>query len=181
MDISSTIEPKSDQQNFDDYQHGPKTVTIEKATRGGSEQPVSIHLVEYPGRPFKPSKSMRRVLVAAWGKDADAYAGRRLTLYGDPTVRFGGEVVGGIRISHMSDISQPLTVSLTVSKGKRKPFTVEPLAPERAWLHEIESATTTEELRAMWPDAPEDMRPYITARVADLQAAPVDAEVVDES
>jgi len=134
MDISQTTAPKSDQQNFDDYISGPKTVTISEVRAGNDEQPVEIHLVEFPGRPFKPSKSMRRVLVAAWGPEAAAYAGRKMTLYGDPTVRFGGAVVGGIRISHLTNIDKPLTVSLTTTRGKRAPFTVKPLASEPATI-----------------------------------------------
>jgi hypothetical protein len=42
-----------------------------------------VHLVEFPGRPFKPSKTVRRIMVAAWGPDASTYAGKRMTLYRD--------------------------------------------------------------------------------------------------
>lgn len=144
MDITATTEPKSDQQNFDDYLAGPKTVTISEVRKGSAEQPVEIHLVEFPGRPFKPSKSMRRVLVAAWGPEASVYAGRRMTLYGDPSVRFGGQEVGGIRISHLSHIPDSLSVHLTVTRGKRSPYVVEPLQTEdtsvRDWLAELEEA-----------------------------------------
>ena len=127
MDIATTTAPKSDQQNFDDYLAGPKTVTICEVTPGSAEQPVEIHLEEFPGRPFKPSKSIRRVLVAAWGQDSSVYVGRRMTLYGDPSVKFGGVAVGGIRVSHLSHIPGPLKLQLTVSRGKRDPFVVQPL------------------------------------------------------
>lgn len=127
MDISATTAPKSDQQNFDDYISGPKTVTISDVRAGSDEQPVEIHLVEFPGRPYKPSKSMRRVLVAAWGPDASTYAGRKLTLFGDPTVKFGGAVTGGIKISHASHLEKTLNISLTATRGKRAPHTVKPL------------------------------------------------------
>lgn len=141
LNISATTEPRSDQQNFDDYLSGPKTVTVSEVKRGSVEQPVEVHLVEYPGRPYKPGKSMRRVLVAAWGPDASVYAGRKLTLYGDPTIRFGKEAVGGIRISHLSHIPETLTIALTVTRGKRAPFIVEPLpTPDesgRDWLKEL--------------------------------------------
>lgn len=142
LDIAATTVPRSDQQNFDDYVAGPKTVTISEVKKGSAEQPVEVHLVEFPGRPYKPAKSMRRVLVAAWGSDASAYAGRRLTLYGDPTVKFGGQEVGGIRISHLSHITDPLEVKLTVTRGKRAPFVVQPLDPAkdesgRDWLTEL--------------------------------------------
>jgi len=147
MDISETTAPKSDQQNFDDYLGGSKTVTVSEVKAGSTEQPVEVHLVEFPGRPFKPSKSMRRVLVAAWGTDSSVYVGRRMTLYGDPEVRFGGQAVGGIRISHLSHIEKTLTVGLTVTRGKRAPFTVQPLAGPptrdesgRDWLVELADA-----------------------------------------
>lgn len=128
MDISSTIAPKSDQLNAEDLLVGPKTVTIKAVSRGDADQPVNVTLIEFgDGRPFKPCKSMRRVMVAAWGPDASTYQGRRMTLYCDPSVRFGGQEVGGIRISHMSDIDQPLKVALTVTRGRRAPYIVDPL------------------------------------------------------
>lgn len=143
-DLSKTVEPRSDQLNFDDVSVDAVTVTISEVTvrAEANEQPVSIHLVEFPGRPFKPSKSMRRVLIAAWGKDSSVYAGRKMTLYGDPDVKFGGQTLGGIRISHLSHIARVLTVNLTVTRAKRAPFTVEPLEPPkdesgRDWLVEL--------------------------------------------
>lgn len=141
MDITKTTEPRSDQINFDDVATSTVTVTVSEVKSGSAEQPVEVHLVEYPGRPYKPAKSMRRVLIAAWGPEASAYAGRQLTLYGDPTIRFGKEAVGGIRISHLSHIAEPLTISLTVTRGKRAPFVVQPLIiPDtsgRDWLKEL--------------------------------------------
>lgn len=130
MDMTETIAPKSDQLNADDLIAGPRTVTVEKVTPGTPEQPVEIHLLEFLGRPFKPSKTVRRILVAAWGPDADTYSGRRMTLYRDATVRFGGSEVGGIRISHLSHIDRRLTLALTTTRGKRAPFVVEPLTEE---------------------------------------------------
>lgn len=157
MDISTTTAPKSDQQNFDDYIAGPKTVTVSEVRAGTPEQPVEIHLVEYPGRPFKPSKTARRVLVAAWGADASEYAGRRMTLYGDPTVKFGGATVGGIRISALSHIEKPLTLSLTTTRGKRAPVTIQPLAqtvaPLEQHLDALNTATTLPALQAAWQAA----------------------------
>ena len=62
-----------------------------------------------------------------WGPDGHAYAGRRMTLYRDDTVAFGGMAVGGIRISHMTHIDKPQTMALTATRAKRAPFTVQPL------------------------------------------------------
>jgi hypothetical protein len=128
VDLSDTIVPRSDQLNAEDLLTGPHTVTISDVRRGSADQPVDVHLVEFPGRPFKPSKTVRRILVAAWGQDANVYLGRRMTLYRDPAVRFGGLEVGGIRVSHLSHISAPLTLALTVTRGRRAPYVVQPLA-----------------------------------------------------
>lgn len=159
MDISTTTAPRSDQQNYDDYIAGEKTLTITEVRAGNAEQPVEIHLAEYPGRPYKPSKSMRRVLVAAWGADADAYAGRRITLYGDPTVKFGGNVVGGIKISGLSHIDKPLNLALTETRGKKAKHTVQPIAtapatPDPAdYVDAITAADTIDTLKAAWQAA----------------------------
>ena len=162
MDMTSTIQPRSDQLNADDLLTGPMTVTIAEVTQGNAEQPVNVNTVETPGRPYKPSKSMRRVMVAAWGKDASAYAGRRLTLYCNPEIKFGGAKVGGIEISHMSDIDGDLKVSLTATRGKKKLHTVKPLAaptayaPSQDFLALMASASTGDEKNAIWQQATED-------------------------
>lgn len=127
MDMTNSIIPKSDQINADDLATGPRTVTIEKVSAGSAEQPVDVYVREFPGRAFRPSKSMRRVMVAAWGAETNAYTGKRMTLYRDPNIRFGRDEVGGIRISHMSGIDKVLKIALTVTRGKREPFTVAPL------------------------------------------------------
>lgn len=129
IDLTDTVIPKSDQLNSDDLMTGPRTFTITEVRKTGSpEQPVAIYLAEYlKGRPYKPGKSMLRVLIAAWGKDASVYVGRRLTLYRDPTITFGPDLVGGLRISHLSHIDKRMVIPLTKTRGQKKPFTVEPL------------------------------------------------------
>jgi hypothetical protein len=149
--MTDTIEPKSDQANSDDFMSGPRTFTVSEVRRGGSaEQPIEIVLAEFPsGRPWRPSKSMRRVLVMAWGIDAANYAGRRLTLYRDPSVRFAGQAVGGIRVSHLSHIEKPLTIALTETRGKRAPYRVEPL-PDDAPTSPAVSEATLDELLGLF-------------------------------
>ena len=128
-DMTSVIVPRSDQINSDDLIAGPMTITItDISIRPGTEQPVSIHFDGDNGKPWKPCKSMSRVLVALWGPDANAYKGRSLTLYRDPTVKWAGMEVGGIRISHMTHIEKDATLALTATKGSRKPHVVKPLA-----------------------------------------------------
>lgn len=128
MDITDAAAPKSDQINADDLMSGPRVITVTDVREGSSEQPVQIVTAEFgTGRPYRPGKSMIRVLINAWGAEASAYIGRRMTIYRDPEIAFGGEKVGGIRISHMSHIDKKLTLALTVTRGRRKPYIVQPL------------------------------------------------------
>lgn len=137
MNLTETIAPRSDQVNADDFMAGPRTVTIVDVVHGSAEQPVNIITAEYgEGRPYKPSKSMRRVMVAAWGPETAVYKGRRLTLFRNPTVRFGKDEVGGIQISHLSHISETMRINLTVAKGRRAPFVVQPLTDQPARISE---------------------------------------------
>jgi hypothetical protein len=129
MDISNTLAAKSNQLNTDDLISGPITIQISRVSAGSPEQPVAIGYEGDEGKPWYPCKSMRRVLVAAWGADASQYVGRRVTLFRDPEVMYGGIKVGGIRLSHLSDIDGPLSIALTVTRQKRAPYRVQPLAP----------------------------------------------------
>jgi hypothetical protein len=163
MDLTEAIAPKSDQLNADDLITGPRTFTIERVTAGTVEQPVDVFLAEFPGRAYRPSKSMRRVMVAAWGKEASEYTGHRLTLYRDPDVKFGADKVGGIKISHLSNIDKRLTIALTVTRGKRAPFTVEPLASEPT-AEQVAACTDPAQLRDWWKVAGAERREQIKAR-----------------
>lgn len=129
MDMSSTIAPKSDQLNSDDLISGPITVTITRvsANEGSPDQPVNIYFEGDAGKPYRPCKSMRRVMVHIWGRDTAAYVGRSMTLYRDPDVQFGGMKVGGTRISHMTHLDKKETMALTATRANRKPYTVLPL------------------------------------------------------
>lgn len=166
-DLSTAAVPKSDQWNFDDL-IGGRTITI-KITRvevkpKGSEQPVLIFFEGDGGKAWRPCKSMVRLLIQAWGADGKEYVGRSATLFGDPTIRFGADAVGGIRVSHLSHIDAPLTVSLTVKKGQKKPYTVQPLI-ERATTKtapidsaearkRIADVKTLPELQTVWKSLP---------------------------
>lgn len=122
------IVPKSDQLNSDDLIGRSLTIKVTKVSILAGEQPVSIHYEGDAGKPYKPCKSMCRVLVDAWGADANQYVGRSMTLFRDEKVTWAGLAVGGIRISHLSHIEKEKTMVLTATKQTRKPFTVKPLA-----------------------------------------------------
>ena len=88
IDVSKTIAPKSDQLNADDLLGGARTIKITKITKAESpEQPINIFFEGDEGKPYKPCKSMRRVLVpglvvrrAFWKKPQQRRKSRRLIL-----------------------------------------------------------------------------------------------------
>jgi hypothetical protein len=138
MDISSMLVGKSDQLDNVDLLSGPRVFTITGASQGPNDQPLNITLAEYD-RPWRPGLTMRRVLAAMWGVEADNYIGRRIRLYRDPDVRFGNDKPGGTRISAASHLDKRLTVSLPTSKGKFGAFTVEPLTEAAPALTKVPS------------------------------------------
>ncbi|WP_402465709.1 hypothetical protein [Isoptericola aurantiacus] len=177
MDLSNTIHPDSDQLDAVDLAAGPRTFTIAAVRQGNAEQPVQVDLAEFP-RPWRPGKSMRRVLVALWGADGSQYVGRRVRLYCDERVQFGGMAVGGTRVAAMSHIGgKKRSVPLLVSRGKSAMFTVEPLpddveptAPEPT-ADEVAEITDRDELRRIWQAASPEIRALVEARNAELKAA----------
>lgn len=183
MDLTQSIEARSDQINADDLISGPATYTIREVKAGVAESPFDFMLVETE-RAYRPSKTMRRVIVAAWGSEASAYAGRRLTVYREPSIMFGGQKVGGIRISAMSHIAKRVEVMAQVTRGKREKFTVDPLpdaaptTPTEPTAEEVAACNDVDQLKAMWRTSGKERREQIESRVADLanEATPAPAD-----
>lgn len=128
--LKDTIAPKSDQLNADDLLTGPITVQITSVKRGNQEQPIHIGITG-GYQPFKPCKSMRRVMISIWGDNGSEWVGKWMTLYCDPSVKFGGVQVGGIRISHMSGLHNPVSLMLTTTRSKRSEYTVNPMIEQQ--------------------------------------------------
>ncbi len=124
-DLSSTTVAKSDQLNADELIE-PITITVTRVDKVSSkDQPVHIHAVGI--QPYKPCLTMRRMLIAAWGKYKDEWIGRSLVLYCDPEVMWAGKEQGGVRVSHASHITEPVSRMLAVTRGRKKLFTILPL------------------------------------------------------
>jgi hypothetical protein len=131
IDLAKTVEAKVDQLTADELLGGPRIILITKVTgNDGDDQPVSIHFEGDGGKPFKPCKTMRRVLMHMWGRDASQFAGRSLALYRDEAVKFGGLQVGGVRISHASHIEREMVIPVTVKQGRKAPVKIKPLRAE---------------------------------------------------
>lgn len=170
VDLSPTIIAKSDQLNADDLLGGPITVTIQSVRAGNPDQPIAIGYEGDNGRPYYPCKSMRRVLVNVWGADGQSYVGKRLTLYRDPAVKFGGIAVGGIRISHMSGLTKDMPIALQIKRGSKALYTVKPLRETAQQAREQQVEQREDE-----PSAEQKWDAWINGRLAAIgRAATID-------
>jgi len=128
-----TLEAKSDQLNATDIMGIDLVIRIRDVVLTNSkEQPLSIYFDGDNNRPWKPSKGMRRVLAAAWGPETDRLIGKYVKLYFDPSVKYAGKEVGGIRIKAMSDIDKRgIVVVETINRQNRIPLQIAYLSTER--------------------------------------------------
>lgn len=171
MNITDTIDPKVDQLTADHLIGRTLTIRVTDVRLAAGEQPCEIRYEGDNGLPYRPGKSMRRVLVHCWGGDVKLYAGRSMTLYRDDDVQFGGLKVGGIRISHLSDIKEAMTLALTAKKGSKKAFKVQPLRVEAAKPAEDKAALVAADLIS---------RAEACADMAALEALTSDAKVIQQ-
>ena len=150
VDLTDTVAANSQQLNADDLVTGPITVQITGVSKSTiADQPIAIEITG-GWKPFLPCKTVRRILVAAWGADGTAYVGRSLTLFRDPHVTWGGEKVGGIRISAMSHIKTPLELCLSESRKKKAKYVIQPLKDiVSEWTVKLNGCTTLDQLLAL--------------------------------
>jgi len=173
-----TAEPRSDQLNADDLVGSPVTVTVAGVKEGSAEQKYDIKL-EGEKRYWRPPLTVLRILIAAWGDESKDWVGKQATLYRDKSVTFGKDQVGGIRVSHVSGIDRPLTLAVTVSRGRRKPVTVQPLkepqpasqVPQQPTPEQIAACTDEEQLRAWWQAGTEAVKNAVADRKHELDDA----------
>lgn len=152
-DLRATIVPKSDQLNAEQLLGGSMTVTVSDVRVGGDDQPVIVHYAGDNGRPYKPCKTMRKLLIYAWGEDGRKWVGQSMTLYNDQSVKFGGMEVGGIRISHMTGIQRDVQISLTATKGKKAQHIIKWMPDPVDHAAAIASAASVPDLKAAFKAA----------------------------
>lgn len=127
MDITETLQANSDQLNAVDLIASPITVKIlDVSVNKKSDQPVSIK-IDGGLQPYKPCKSMRRLLAKVWGTDSKDWINKSMTLFCDMNVIWAGQAVGGIRISHLSGLSEKTEIPLRASRTKTVVYTIYPI------------------------------------------------------
>lgn len=127
-DIGWVLVPKSDQLNAEMLNEGPLTIKItEVIAKKNQEQPITIRFEGDAGKPYKPCKTMCKVLANVYSRDANLWIGHSLTLWNDTNVKYGKIQTGGIRISHMSGIDEKRNIPYIETKGRVSIHTVQPL------------------------------------------------------
>lgn len=137
VDIRKSIEAKSDRLNADDLLGGSITIQIEDVRAGNADNPVAVFYAGCNGKPWYPCKTMRRAMVAAWSDDGKSWIGKSCTLYRDADVIYGGVKVGGIRISHFSDIDADMVLSLSEKRGKKTQYRFKRLIPPQSQMESV--------------------------------------------
>lgn len=191
IDFTDTIIAKSDQLNAADIA-GSMTIKITDAKRvSDPDQPIQIFYESGGNKPWKPCKTMRRVMAKVWGSKVDL-KGKLITLVCDPKVTWGGAEVGGIRITHMSGIEKEVNIPVRVSRHKVEPYKIIPIkdqpAPEALVKAGNEAAAKGVAAYTAWKDSlnPDDknqIRTYHTewarqAKAFDEQNKPAPEEEV---
>jgi len=159
--VSHTIIAKSDQLNFDDIRNGEKILEITTVNVTAGDQPVSIHYKDDLNKPYKPCKGMIRLICEAWGEESENWHGKSLKLYGEGSVRWAGQEIGGLRIRAMSDIdAKGMSSYVAVTRGKRRKVTIDFLKkaqpasiPINAILKAISTAGSIDVLNEKWRKA----------------------------
>lgn len=136
------IKKNTDQLNYEDFLGGiSRIVTITGVERGRKEAQYDI-AIEGDDRYWRPPATVLKLLVLAYGDNAEDWVGKSASLYGDPEVKApGGKKVGGIRVSHLSHIDKPISASLSVTRGQTGMFTIDPLSRRDLLKHEWRTAT----------------------------------------
>ena len=185
--LRDTIVPKSNQLNSEQLLYGPLTITVTSVARGSDDQPITVHYRGENGRPYLPCKSMRKVLIFAWGEDGNKWVGRSMTLFNDLAVKWAGVAVGGIRISHMTHIDREISLQLTATRGKKEPSIIKMLTPPADdRVEKFRAALTkkaSEGLAAIvdaWGKTPDDIKAALGGDFYKNITADITADVTEE-
>ncbi len=174
-----TVKKNTDQLNYEDFLGGAiRDVTIADVKVGAKEAQYDI-AIEGDDRYWRPPATVLKLLQLAYGNEAANWIGKTARLYGDPTVKMKGRMVGGIRVSHLSHLAAPLRADLTITRGQTGEFTIDPLpdAPAPAPVPEpsaedVATCTDQDQLRDWYRISTPARQEQILARKADLDNEP---------
>jgi hypothetical protein len=144
LDVTQSLASKSDQLNNPDLAGGPVVVEIlgVRESTGQADKDKQPYEVLLSGglKPWRPCKTMRRLLSEIWGTDAHIWIGHWIRLYRDPSVKFGPDETGGIRFDG-ADIEKNTVITLPTKRGQYSRYQVAPIKPPASWLADLLAET----------------------------------------
>lgn len=191
-DVTFAMEAKSDQLNAVDIMGSDRIIRIREVQVKKGEQPISVFFDGDNSRPWKPSKGMIRILAGAWGTDSAAWVGKCAQLYFEPSVKYAGKEVGGIRIRALSDIDKRgLMFVETINRQQRNPYPVAYLDTTRPTFPDERFRSGFDKMVSMMQTGEKTLQQVISMcqKVGDLtaeqltkleQAAPVEVNDHDD-
>lgn len=124
-DLAKFCEARSDQLNNVDLIAGNRIIKITKVkVTATGKQDVIISYEGDNGKPWKPCKTMARIMMEAWSDDIQKWVGKSVELFRDPNQTFGPHIVGGTRIRALSGIDADFTTQVIVTRGQVKPVKI---------------------------------------------------------
>jgi hypothetical protein len=103
----------SDVIRFVDLDGKEYDLTIAKVTKGKvvgtGGKSTGKAMISFEGRekPMGCGTAILAQIAALYGNDTKAWIGKRITIYPDPTVKYGGAAVGGIRVRPAAPKDKP--------------------------------------------------------------------------
>lgn len=87
-----------------------------KTDDGGMEDKIILHFVEPDMKPMVLNKTNSQLLSVCTGaKTAGEAKGKKIVVYNDPTVSYGGRVTGGLRIKKVPGAPRTPTATPTAA------------------------------------------------------------------
>lgn len=130
------IQIKTDQFNYEHFLAGPQTFTVTKigSKKDQGKQRLLVYMEGHEGTPFIPCLGMIKCLSSpdGWGERLSNWIGKRITLFGDSKVVYGGKELGGVRVSHISGIESDYVTKITERRGVRIDYLIKKLEDSAA-------------------------------------------------
>lgn len=132
MSMREFLTIKTDRFNYEHFISGPKTLKVSRLGKKVDQGKPRL-LVFFEGHedtPYWVPLGMAKCIASpdGWGESPFAdWVGRSMTLFGEPTVQYGGKELGGVRVSHLSHIEKPYTTKISIRRGVRIDYEILPL------------------------------------------------------
>jgi len=102
---------------------GTRTLTIDHIEQRGIEsdkgvkgRPVAFFRERV--KPWVTCSTTCQCIEAMYGSEIEGWAGKPITLFWDPTVTFGREIVGGVRVKGAPGLGQTMTATIILPKKR---------------------------------------------------------------